>query len=234
MTVLLRVEGVSRLCTLLQPPGRRLAVRSGMNLEVRAGECVALAATTGEAASAVLRILGCDERVDAGSVTVCHAGMDLDLATAGTGRILEVRRITIGCIGPDLRLLPSVTALSAAAEPAVRAGRTPMAAQATARRLLAALGFPSWRLSQPAVTLDAADRRRVAIARGFAIDYPVLLLDDPTAGLGADTRDAAVRLIRQAKRRGSAVVGAFDPAIRDALADRLWPAGASESVARAA
>ncbi|MBP2313024.1 ATP-binding cassette domain-containing protein [Azospirillum soli] len=234
MTVLLRVEGVSRLCTLLQPPGRRLAVRSGMDLEVRAGECVALATVTDEAASTVLRILGGEDRADAGSVMVHHAGADLDLTAADTGRVLEVRRITIGCIGPDMRLLPSVTALSAAAEPAVRAGRTPMAAQASARRLLATLGFPSWRLSQPAVTLETTDRQRVAIARGFVLDYPILLLDDPTSGLDAETRDAVVRLVRQAKRRGSAVVGAFDPAIRDALADRLWPAGASESVARAA
>lgn len=234
MTVLLRVEGVSRLCTLLQPPGRRLAVRSGMDLDVRAGDCVALAAQSDEAASAVLRILGGDDRVDSGSVVVRHAGTDLDLATADTGRRLEARRITIGWVGRELRLLPSVTALSAAAEPAVRAGRTPMVAQATARRLLAALGFPSWRLSQPAITLEAADRQRVNIARGFVLDYPVLLLDDPTAGLGTETGDAVVRLIRQAKRRGSAVVGAFDPAIRDALADRLWPVGATESPARAA
>jgi len=63
----------------------------------------------------------------------------------------------------------------------------------------------------------------VNIARGFVVDYPVLLLDEPTASLDATNRAAVVTLIEQAKTRGAAVVGIFhDEDVRERVADRLY------------
>ncbi|WP_097454211.1 phosphonate C-P lyase system protein PhnL [Escherichia coli] len=69
---------------------------------------------------------------------------------------------------------------------------------------------------------------RVNIARGFIVDYPILLLDEPTASLDAKNSAAVVELIREAKTRGAAIVGIFhDEAVRNDVADRLHPMGAS-------
>jgi len=74
----------------------------------------------------------------------------------------------------------------------------------------------------------------VNIARGFIVDYPILLLDEPTASLDATNRAAVVTLIQQAKQRGAAIVGIFhDEDVRDQVADRLYtmtPASVSAEV----
>jgi alpha-D-ribose 1-methylphosphonate 5-triphosphate synthase subunit PhnL len=63
----------------------------------------------------------------------------------------------------------------------------------------------------------------VNLARGFAAEYPVLLLDEPTASLDAANRDIVIALIAEAKARGAAIIGIFhDIKVRDRVADRLF------------
>ncbi|EEX2388570.1 ATP-binding cassette domain-containing protein [Escherichia coli] len=77
-------------------------------------------------------------------------------------------------------------------------------------------------------TFSGGEQQRVNIARGFIVDYPILLLDEPTASLDAKNSAAVVELIREAKTRGAAIVGIFhDEAVRNDVADRLHPMGAS-------
>jgi alpha-D-ribose 1-methylphosphonate 5-triphosphate synthase subunit PhnL len=62
----------------------------------------------------------------------------------------------------------------------------------------------------------------VNIARGFIHDWPVMLLDEPTASLDAANRAVVLDLIAQAKARGAAILGIFhDEAARAAVCDRL-------------
>ncbi|STV15218.1 metal-dependent hydrolase [Klebsiella pneumoniae subsp. pneumoniae] len=58
-----------------------------------------------------------------------------------------------------------------------------------------------------AVHLSGGEQQRVNIARGFAVDYPILLLDEPTASLDGKNSAAVVNLIHDAKARGAAIVG---------------------------
>jgi len=63
----------------------------------------------------------------------------------------------------------------------------------------------------------------VNLARGFIAARPILLLDEPTASLDAANADIVVGMIRDAKARGTAIVGIFhDSAVRDAVADRVY------------
>ena len=74
--------------------------------------------------------------------------------------------------------------------------------------------------------LDVVMQQRVNIARGFIVDYPILLLDEPTASLDSKNSAAVMELIEQAKARGAAIVGIFhDDAVRHRVADRLHPMG---------
>ena len=77
-------------------------------------------------------------------------------------------------------------------------------------------------------SLSGGEQQRVNIARGFAVDYPILLLDEPTASLDGKNSAAVVELIHEAKARGAAIVGIFhDEATRNQVADRLHPMGIS-------
>ena len=76
--------------------------------------------------------------------------------------------------------------------------------------------------SLPPATFSGGEQQRVNIARSLIVDYPVLLLDEPTASLDADNRDGVVELIRQRREAGAAIVGIFhDVSVRDALATRI-------------
>jgi alpha-D-ribose 1-methylphosphonate 5-triphosphate synthase subunit PhnL len=72
-------------------------------------------------------------------------------------------------------------------------------------------------------TFSGGEQQRVNIARGFAADYPILLLDEPTASLDAGNRAVVVALINEAKARGAAIVGIFhDDEVREAVAERVF------------
>lgn len=95
-------------------------------------------------------------------------------------------------------------------------------ARARAADLLARLRIPErlWHLA-PA-TFSGGEQQRVNIARGFASDHPILLLDEPTASLDAANRAVVVQLIEEAKARGVALVGVFhDDEVREAVSSRI-------------
>ena len=72
-----------------------------------------------------------------------------------------------------------------------------------------------------APTFSGGEQQRVNIARGFAYEYPALLLDEPTASLDAANRQTVLEMIEAAKQRGCAIIGIFhDQAAREAVCDR--------------
>lgn len=96
-------------------------------------------------------------------------------------------------------------------------------AEQRAKLLLTRLNVPEhlWHLA-PA-TFSGGEQQRVNIARGFIVDYPILLLDEPTASLDATNSAVVVSLIEEAKAGGAAIIGIFhDEATRDLVADRLY------------
>jgi alpha-D-ribose 1-methylphosphonate 5-triphosphate synthase subunit PhnL len=71
------------------------------------------------------------------------------------------------------------------------------------------------------VTFSGGEQQRVNVARGLAAGHPILLLDEPTASLDADSRALVVELIVEARQRGTAMLGTFhDAAVRDAVSTR--------------
>ena len=118
-------------------------------------------------------------------------------------------------------MVPRVATLDVVAEPLLAVGTPVDQARDKARALLAQLNIPErlWDLSP--TTFSGGEQQRVNIARGFAHDYPALLLDEPTASLDATNREVVLSLIEAAKARGAAIVGIFhDQPARNRVADR--------------
>ena len=111
--------------------------------------------------------------------------------------------------------------LDVVAEPLLTLGVDEETARAKARDLLSKLNIPETLWSLSPTTFSGGEQQRVNIARGFAYDYPAMLLDEPTASLDAQNREVVLSLIEAAKARGAAIVGIFhDEAARDRIADR--------------
>ncbi|HWB51756.1 MAG TPA: phosphonate C-P lyase system protein PhnL [Stellaceae bacterium] len=222
MSEQLRAIGLVKTFTLHNQGGLRLPVLAGADLAVSAGECVVLSGPSGAGKTTMLRALYGNYLVQQGHILVRHAGGVVDMAKAPPSVVLDVRRRTMGFVSQFLRVIPRVATLDLVTEPLRRLGVDAAAARERAETLLERLSIPRrlWRL--PPATFSGGEQQRVNIARGLVAEHPILLLDEPTAALDAANSAAAVALIVEARRRGTAIVGVFhDRAVGEAVATRI-------------
>ena len=226
MTIQIRVEHLSKTFVLHQQHGTRLPVLHDANMTVSSGECVVLHGHPGSGKSTLLRSLYANYLPDSGHIWVDHQQQWVDLVSAPARQILSIRRDTLGWVSQFLRVIPRISALEVVMQPLLDLGIARDTCASQAARLLTRLNVPErlWHLAPS--TFSGGEQQRVNIARGFAVDYPILLLDEPTASLDARNSAAVVELINEAKARGAAIVGIFhDETVRNQVADRLHPMG---------
>ena len=222
MTLQLRVDNLSKTFVLHNQHGAELPVLQNASLEVSAGECVVLHGHSGSGKSTLLRSLYANYLPDSGHIWVRHQQEWVDLLSAPARQILALRRDTIGWVSQFLRVIPRITTLEVVMQPLLERGTDRQESEERAKSLLSRLNVPSrlWALAPS--TFSGGEQQRVNIARGFIADYPLLLLDEPTASLDSTNSAAVVNLIEQARDRGAAIVGIFhDNAVRDRIANRL-------------
>lgn len=239
----LEVHGLEKSFTLHTQGGVRLPVLHGVNLVVYPGECVALADPSGAGKSTLLRAIYGNYLAERGRILVRHGGTTIDghgpssttidghgpsstvvvdLVGAEPRTVLAVRRRTVGYVSQFLRVIPRVPAVDVVAEPLRLLGIPAGEARERAGALLAQLAIPERLWSLSPMTFSGGEQQRVNVARGFIAEYPVLLLDEPTASLDAESRQRVVALIDAAKTRGTAIVGTFhDAEVRAAVATRV-------------
>ena len=215
------VEGLHKTFTLHTQGGIQLSVLRGVDLTVFPGECVALMDPSGSGKSTLLRAIYANYRPQRGRIVVAHDGSHVDMTGAGPRELLAVRRRTIGYVSQFLRVIPRVPTLDVVIEPLRAFGVPREAAVARGRALLERLRIPERLWSLSPVTFSGGEQQRVNLARGFIADFPILLLDEPSASLDAAGRATVVELIRDASERRAATVGAFhDREVREAVATR--------------
>jgi alpha-D-ribose 1-methylphosphonate 5-triphosphate synthase subunit PhnL len=222
MSPVLELAAVSKTFTMHLQGGIRLPVVSGVEFNVRAGECAVLTGPSGAGKSSILKMIFGTYRCDAGRIIVRHGVGTIDVAAAEPRQILELRRDSLGYVSQFLRAVPRVAAIDVVAEPLAMSGVTRQSAQQQAAALLSRLNIPERLWQLPPATFSGGEQQRVNIARGFLSDLPILLLDEPTASLDAGNRAVVVDLVAEKKRRGAAVVAiVHDDDVRAAIADTL-------------
>ena len=222
MEPLIEVVNLTKTFTLHVQGGVRIEAFEGLDLEVFAGECLALSGPSGAGKSTLLRSLYANYMPQSGRIWVRHGQDRVDMVTASPRRVLEVRQRTMGFVSQFLRVIPRVSTMDIVTEPLRRRGLPQAEAQNRAETILARLNIPQRLWSLAPATFSGGEQQRVNVARSFVVDYPILLLDEPTASLDVENRDQVVNLIEAAKQRGAGIVGIFhDPRVRDAVADRV-------------
>ena len=222
MTPAIDIQALAKGFTLHLQGGIGFHVLRGEALTVMPGECVALTGPSGAGKSTLMRCLQGNYGTDAGRIMIAHRGGQADLVAADARLVREIRRETLGYVSQFLRVIPRVSARDVVAEPMIERGVPAEEARERAADLLARLNLPARLHGLPPATFSGGEQQRVNLARGFAPDYPILLLDEPTASLDSANAEVVIGLIAEAKARGAALVGIFhDIEVRARVADRL-------------
>lgn len=217
------VHKLTKTFVLHNQGGVRIPVFENLELFVRAGECLALHGRSGAGKSTLLRSLYANYKPGSGSILIRHQGQKVDIVTARPRQILEIRRQTLGYVSQFLRVIPRVSTLDIVMEPLLDRGLDRDLARDRAQTLLRRVNIPERLWDLAPMTFSGGEQQRVNIARGFIVDRPILLLDEPTASLDAVNRKVVVDLIREAKEQGTAVVGIFhDDEVREQVADEVF------------
>jgi alpha-D-ribose 1-methylphosphonate 5-triphosphate synthase subunit PhnL len=222
MTAVLEVCGAAKTFTMHLQGGVRLPVVEGVDFAVQPGECVVLAGPSGAGKSSILKMIFGSYRCDRGRIVVRDGASRIDVAGAEPRQVLALRRDVIGYVSQFLRAVPRVSTLDVVADALVINGVGREAAREGAAVMLRRLNIPERLWALPPATFSGGEQQRVNIARGFLPDHPILLLDEPTASLDAENRAVVVGLIRERKRRRTAIVAiVHDEDVRAAIADRV-------------
>jgi putative ABC transport system ATP-binding protein len=160
-----------------------------VDLEVRAGETVAVMGPSGCGKSTLLHMLGGLERPTAGEIRL--AGQRVDQLTERA--LARLRRTAIGFVFQAFHLVDELTARENVELPTLLGGRSPRAAKRQAADLLERVGLADRAAFLPAA-LSGGQRQRVAIARALSNDPLVVLADEPTGNLDSAATLEVLRL----------------------------------------
>jgi putative ABC transport system ATP-binding protein len=188
-----------------------------VNLNVDAGEFVAVMGPSGCGKSTLLHLLGGLDRSSAGHVTIDGH----NLTELSDDALTELRRRRIGFIFQFFNLIPVLDAVENVALPVTLDGARPAEAREKAVAWLEKIGLAD-RLRNRPDQLSGGQQQRVAVARALVAEPALILADEPTGNLDTRASDEIAALLRQVSREwGRAVVMVtHDPRIA-AYADRI-------------
>ncbi len=217
------VEGLGKTFELYNPEQATIPVFEGLDLMVKPGECVCLAGESGVGKSTLMRSIYGNYMPSVGKVSVNHDGEMVEITGAPPRVLLDIRRRTLGYVSQFLRVIPRITTLDLVRQPLLENGVDEDEADERARRLLTKLRLPERHWGIPPATFSGGEQQRVNIARSFVREYPIMLLDEPTASLDAGNRETVIALIKESLDSGAAMIGIFhDIDVRDEVATRLF------------
>jgi putative ABC transport system ATP-binding protein len=211
---IIELKGVTR--TYGSGPTAAAALR-GVSLTVGEGQLVALRGRSGSGKTTLLNIIGGLDRADSGTVRV--DGQDVT-AMSERDRV-RLRRDTVTYIFQSFGLLPVLSAAENVGVP-LRISRTaPKAREERVAAMLALVGLDGHARHRPG-ELSGGQQQRVAIARALATRPRLLLADEPTGQLDADSGKQIMRLLLSVVRSEgvTALIATHDPTLMD-IADAV-------------
>jgi len=196
------------LTLTLGTPAAPVPILRGIDLDIAAGEVVALLGPSGSGKSSLMAVLSGLERASGGSLMVAGA----DFASLDEDGLAAARRGRIGIVLQAFHLLPTMTAAENVATPMELAGMPDAAARALAE--LEAVGLGRRTGHYPA-QLSGGEQQRVAIARATAPRPSLIFADEPTGNLDAATGREIIDLLlaRRAETGATLLIITHDPSL---------------------
>ena len=189
----------------------------GIDLDIQAGEFVAIMGPSGSGKSTAMNILGCLDKPSAGQYLFRGAAVE----SLSRDQLARLRRRYLGFVFQGFNLLARTSAQENVELPLLYRGESGPRRHRLAAEALAAVGLAGWEMHTPA-ELSGGQQQRVAIARAFVTQPAVLLADEPTGNLDTQRSREIMDLLRGLNRnQGITVLMVTHEADMSAYADRL-------------
>jgi ABC-type lipoprotein export system ATPase subunit len=190
---------------------------AGIDLDIAAGQRIAIVGASGSGKTTLLNLMGGLDRPTSGTLMVNGR----DLAALSSDELAAYRSAQVGFVFQAFRLLPHLTLGENVALPAILAGAPRQRAEARAGEHLARVGLGARAGHRPS-DASAGEQQRAAIARALVNGPKVLLADEPTGNLDAESAAAVIALIDElhASEGLTLIVATHDPDVA-ARADRI-------------
>jgi putative ABC transport system ATP-binding protein len=214
MKALMTVRDVTKTYT---EGGVNISALRGVDIDVHAGEMLALAGPSGSGKTTLLSILGCILKATSGSIQI--AGREV--AGLQESQLPDIRLAHIGFVFQGFNLFPTLKAGENVELILGLKGFGARKGRKLAHELLERVGLADKFNTLPA-SLSGGQKQRVAIARAIAGDPKIILADEPTAALDSYTGHTVIEMMRDlAHERGRVVVIVTHDARVLPLADRI-------------
>jgi putative ABC transport system ATP-binding protein len=195
---IIRMEGIRKV----YDTGKiKVDALTGIDLEVRSGEFLAVVGPSGSGKSTLMNLLGCLDTPTEGDYRLAGE------AVAGLSRdaLADVRNRRVGFVFQSFNLLPQISAFENVELPLVFGGKPLRERRARAEELLAKVGLAD-RMEHKPTELSGGQMQRVAIARALAMDPDIVLADEPTGNLDTSSGTDIMSLFAELWQQGRTLV----------------------------
>jgi putative ABC transport system ATP-binding protein len=186
---MIKLENVARVYQMGQTLVQALR---GLNLEIADGEFVAIMGPSGSGKSTLLHLIGGLDLPTTGRVLLG----DLDIAQQNGNQLAELRGRKVGFVFQTFNLVPTLSALKNVELPMIFQKVPRKERYEKARRLLEQVGLGD-RLHHKPSELSGGECQRVAIARALANNPQILLADEPTGNLDAESGEQIMQILKR-------------------------------------
>ncbi len=193
-----RCEAITREYHL---DGGTVRALRGIDLDVPAGDFVAIMGPSGSGKSTLLNLLGCLDHPSAGRIRLGEE----DITRASDDRLSEIRASSIGFVFQSYNLIPQLTVLENIEVPLYYQGKLGASDRRRCRELAEMVGLGD-RLGHRPTQLSGGQQQRVAIARSLVNDPYFMLADEPTGNLDSVTTEDILNLLDTLNREGKTII----------------------------
>jgi putative ABC transport system ATP-binding protein len=198
MSDVIRIEGLHKS---YETSAGLFPVLKDVNLEIEAGEFVAIMGPSGSGKSTFMNILGCLDEPTSGRYELNGR----DVAELGRDELARLRNRTIGFVFQGFNLLPRMSLEENVALPLIYGGVERAERHRRARELLSRVGLETYFASMPN-RISGGQQQRVAIARALVNHPRLILADEPTGNLDSRTGEEIMTLFDSLNREGITIV----------------------------